>query len=395
MKLAFTGVAALLMGASPLLAGGIERAPQSLSPLFEPATNYVELSFGSVSPDISGRDAAMFGGSSFGNVADDYAFVGLAYKRQFNENFSAALIFEQPFGADLYYPLDSIALGGTAVTVDSTTFTALLRYRMDNNFGVHGGIRGSRADANLTLAGLAYGGLNGYNLNTESDTGIGWVAGVSWEKPEIAARVSLTYNSPINHTFDTSETLSGGPFGVPNPAGGFYGPDGEMEVDTPRSVNLEFQTGVAADTLVFGSVRWVKWSEFLVMPPAYSHVPEIDSTTGLPTGNTLGSLVSLDDSTTWTIGAGRKFTDTWSGAASFFYEKSDNNDLVSPLAPTNGRKGITLAAIYTQGPLKITTAFNYTKLGDAAPETGTPDTARAYMDDSDAWGVGMRIGYSF
>lgn len=390
MRLAISATAALLIGATPLLAGGIERAPQSLGPLFEPGQNYVELSFGRVSPDISGRDAALFGGSSIGNVADDYAFFGLAFKRQFNENFSAALIFEQPFGADLYYPMDSIALGGTKVTVDSTTFTALLRYRMDNNFGIHGGIRGSRADANLTLAGAAYGGINGYHLNTESDTGIGWVAGVSWEKPEIAARVSLTYNSPINHTFDTQETMSGGPFAVPNGAGGFYGPNGEMEVDTPRSVNLEFQSGVADDTLVFGSVRWVKWSEFEVKPPAYSHVPD----PGAP-GQSLGSLVELDNTTTWTIGVGRKFTEAWSGAASFYYEKEEDNELVSPLAPTNGRKGITLAAIYTQGPLKITSAINYTKLGDASPETGTPDTARAYMDDSDAWGIGMKIGYSF
>ncbi|MBL3673958.1 hypothetical protein JL111_10705 [Paracoccus sp. KCTC 42845] len=105
-------------------------------------------------------------------------------------------------------------------------------------------------------------------------------------------------------------------------------------------------------------------------------------------------LVDLDDTTTFTIGVGRTFTKTWSGVASFTYEKS-GNDLVSPLAPANGRKGVSLAAIYTQDRIRITTGINYTKLGDSRPETGTPDTARAEIEGSHAWGVGIRVGYSF
>ena len=377
MKLVVTSATALLLGSTVAMAGGIERAPHSLNALFEEGQNFVELSYGRVSPDVAGTDDALFGGSSFGNVADDYSYMGLAYKRQFNDNLSGALIIEQPYGADILYPEmtapgeGSVALGGTAVTVDSTTYTAVLRYRMENNFGFHGGIRGSRADGNVTLKGLAYGPVNGYNVDLDSDTAWGWTAGVSWEKPEIAARVSLTYNSPIEHEFDTSETISGMPI---DPAGTSI-----TKVKTPRSWNLEFQTGVAADTLVFGSIRWVNWSEFRVDPRVF-------------TANVGEGLVELEDSTTLTLGVGRKFTENWSGTAAFSYEKS-KNDLVSPLAPTNGKKGITLAAIYTRDNMKITTGINYTKLGDASPETS--DTARAYMDDSDLVAVGVRVGFTF
>ena len=94
------------------------------------------------------------------------------------------------------------------------------------------------------------------------------------------------------------------------------------------------------------------------------------------------------------IGVGRKFTDNWSGALSFTYEKAGDK-LVSPLSPTTGRKGISLAAIYTQDKWKITTGVSYFKLGDATPETGTPDVARASMTDADALGVGIKVGYSF
>nr|WP_111298798.1 outer membrane protein transport protein [Paracoccus saliphilus] len=401
MKKTLTGAAALMMGATPLFAGGIERAPQSLAALFEEG-NYVELSFGGVDPTVEGTDALGF---RTGDVAQGYGFAGLAYKHQFTPNFSGALIIEQPFGADIRYPRQpgllpdpaaegSVLLGGTFARVESTTFTALGRYKFQNNFSVHGGIRGSRAEAAVGLNGCAYtdprlpvpctGGVSGYDVDLDSSTGVGWVGGVAWERPDIAARVSLTYNSEVDHDFDTVER---GPLIDPD---GPAGPapflpllDGTSTttVSTPESWNLEFQTGVAADTLVFGSIRWVEWSAFRVDPRQFTTV-------------TGGGLVDLEDSTTYTLGVGRRFSDAWSASASFTFEKQ-GDDLVSPLAPTNGRKGITLAAIYSQGPMKITTGINYTKLGDASPETGTPDTARARMEDGDALGVGVRVGYSF
>lgn len=383
MKIATSGIAVLMLTASQLVAGGIERAPQSLNALFEEG-NYVELSFGGVDPTVEGTDIAGF---ETGDVAQGYGFVGMAYKHQFTPEFSGAIIIEQPFGADiLYQPATdggSPVLGGTRAKVDSTTFTALGRYKMPNNLSVHGGIRGSRADGQVTLNGLAYGPVGGYNVDLDKDTGIGWVAGAAWEKPEIAARVSLTYNSKIEHKFDTTET---GPLIDPDgpgpiPAVPLLDGTSNTSVDTPESWNLEFQTGVAQDTLVFGSIRWVNWSEFRVDPTNFVTV-------------TGGGLVDLEDTTTYTLGVGRKFTESWSGSASFVYEKA-GDDLVSPLAPTNGRKGITLAAIYTQGAMKISTGINYSKLGDATPETGTPDTARAQMEDNHLFGVGVRVGYSF
>lgn len=85
MKKTLTASAVLMLGAAPLMAGGIERAPQSLGALFEPG-NYVELSFGKVNPDVSGKDVAIFGGRDTGGVADDYGFVGFAYKQQLQDN---------------------------------------------------------------------------------------------------------------------------------------------------------------------------------------------------------------------------------------------------------------------------------------------------------------------
>ena len=384
MKLAITGMAALLAGTAPLLAGGIERAPQSLNILFEEG-NYAELSFGAADPTVSGTDTGLpasvvppvgIAPRGTGDVANGYGFFGLGYKHQFNEALSAALIIEQPFGADVSYQSfnpatgegGSSLLGGTMARVDSTTFTALMRYKMPNNVSVHGGLRGSQADAEVSLSGFGYGEVNGYNVQMDKDIGVGFVIGAAYELPAIAGRVSLTYNSKVEHEFDTVERLNGAVIGRST-----------TTVDTPESVTLEAQTGVAADTLVFGSIRWVNWSEFKVDPAVFT------ATTG-------NGLVSLEDTTTYTIGVGRRFNDTWSGSASLVYEP-ENDDLVSPLAPTNGRVGVTLAAVYTMDNMKITTGINYSKLGDARPQTG--GAARAQMEDSDILGIGVRIGYSF
>ena len=390
MKKIMTGGAVLLISASPLIAGGIERAPQSLSVLFEEG-NYAELSFGGADPTVEGTDSPISGvypgGTPTGDVAQGYGFVGLAYKHQFTDNLSAAFIMEQPFGADILYPSvsqgGSPLLGATRATVDSTTFTALGRYRFDNNFSIHGGIRGSKANGLVTLNGLAYGAVSGYNVDLDDAWGVGYVVGAAYEIPEIAARVSLTYNSSVEHDFDTVET---GPLVDPDgpgpiPSLPLLDGTSTTSVKTPQSITLEGQTGIAEGTLLFGSIRWVKWSEFRVDPVNFTTV-------------TGGGLVELENTTTYTIGVGRKFTENWSGSASFVYEPT-GDDLVSPLAPTNGRKGITLAAIYTMDNMKITTGINYSKLGDAKPETGTPDTQRASMEDNDLWGVGVRIGYSF
>lgn len=383
MKKTLSVAGALLLGAAPVFAGGIERAPQSLNILFEKG-NYVELSFGGATPKVEGKDIAGFATK---DVAGGYGFFGLGYKQQFNDNLSGAFIVEQPFGADINYanPADggSPVLGGTTVTVNSTTYTGILRYKFENNFSVHGGIRASRADGNVGLHGAAYQSVGSYDLDIDGAWGVGWLAGVAYEVPDIAARISLTYNSPIEHDFDMTEKS---PAFLAATGGATDTVSGKHKVKTPRSWTLEGQTGVAADTLVFGSIRWVKWSEFKVdnaMFPIASPAGDVD-------------LVSLDDTTTYTLGVGRKFTENWSGLASLVYEPS-KGDKISPLAPYNGRKGITLAAVYTQDNMKITTGINYSKLGGTTLGVGPTDAKRevAKMDDGEVWGIGIRVGYSF
>ncbi|SDE17465.1 Long-chain fatty acid transport protein [Paracoccus isoporae] len=386
MKKTIAGATALLISAAPVFAGGIERSTQSIGILFEEG-NYLEFNAQLTKPEVDGNDLAIFGGSPTGSVAEDFNVVGFGYKHQFTDKLSGAVIVEHPYGADVDYPTaaqgGSVMLGGTKANVESAHISAIGRYKFNDAFAVHGGLRMTKASGDVSLSGLAYGPVSGYRARLDNDSATGWLAGVSWERPEIAARVALTYYSEIEHDFGTTET---GPLVDPDgpgplPSLPLLNASSTTKVKTPSALVLDFQTGVAADTLVFGQIRHVKWSDFTVDPQQFVQV-------------TGGGLVSLEDTTTYTLGVGRRFTENWSGSASISYEP-EGDDLVSPLAPSNGRLGLTLAGVYTQDNWKITGGINYTKLGDAQPETGTPDTARAEMTDNHAVSLGLRVGYRF
>lgn len=368
----------LAITAGAATAGGIDRSGQGIGILFEKG-RVVEFSLGQVNPSVSGTDLPLGpfpGGGSSGDVADNYAQFALSLKADINDRLSFALIYDQPFGADVEYKPTSFNLGGTTAYAETDAITGILRYKLNKNFSVYGGVRGQRASGQIDLRGAAYGALNGYSVDLGHDVSFGYLVGIAYERPEIALRVALTYSSSIEHEFDTVESVANGAAIVAQ---------GVTNTKTPQSVNLDFQTGIAKDTLIFGGVRWVDWQQFRVGPDFFVNLP----VPGLADG-----LIDIENTTTYTLGIGRRFNDTWSGAFSVTYE-NDVDPLISPLGPTDGRLGFTVAAVYTKGPMKVTTGFNYTFLGDALAETGTPDLAQSDFKNNDAYGFGVRVAYQF
>lgn len=412
MKRLLSSVAVLAVTAGAAMAGGLDRTGQPINALFEEGGangNYFELSFARTWPDLSGTGVGrefdpplnvfdIPSGFDYTDVGGAFSNVGAAVKYTFSERLSGALIFDQPYGADIDYNGDpgSTELGGTRAWAETNEITALLRYKFDERWSVHGGLRYQTAEGEIGLSGLAYGltatqiagvkalaglpasyvipSVNGYDVELERDGSWGWVAGGSYEIPEIALRVSLTYSSAVTHDMKTTENGLGA-FGLPD------GLKSTTEVKTPQSVNLDFQTGIAEDTLLFGAVRWADWSEFLIDPEYFTAI-------------TGAGLVELDDTITYEVGLGRRINERWAGSVSVAYE-AESDKLVSPLAPTNGLWALAVGASYDMGDITVSGGARYTWLGDADPETGTPDVARANFTNNDAVSLGLRIGYDF
>ena len=359
MKRILMTTAAFGLAAGMAQAGGVERSHSPYAILWEKG-NYAELSFGHVAPKVSGSVGG--GLVQSGDMSDDYTQFGLGVKYAINDRLDVAVVLDQPIGADIAYPAGTgYPLAGSTGTIDSTAITALARYKFDGGFSVHGGIKAERAKGAVALS-------SGYTMTTSTETDVGYLIGAAYEKPEIALRVALTYQSAIKHDFEATENII--PAG-PTP----------FTTEVPQSVTLDFQSGVAKDTLVFGSIRWRDWSEFEIRPIGFDGLP--------PPGG--GALVDYaKDTVTWTLGVGRRFNENWSGAISFGYEDS-NGFTTGNLGPHDGMKSITLGGTYTKDNMKITAGVSYIKVGDAT--TNPPISGR--FTGNEAVGFGMKIGYSF
>lgn len=355
---------ALFIAPESGFSGGIERTPQSTDVIFE-SGNYVELSFGIVSPEISG--SVQNGTRTSGDLAQSHRQPGFAIKHQVSDHISAALVYDQPYGADVSYPqgVDYPFAGATAV-FDTYAWTGILKYKFDNNVSILAGIRYQTVSAEAGIPAIA-----NYIVDGGQDSGLGYLVGVAYEKPEIALRITLTYHSSIDHTLSARESSALTSGTVLN---------SDTDFATPQSVNLKFQTGIAPNTLLFGGVRWVEWSEFDLSPEHYSQL-----TRGL-------SLVSFrDDVFTYSLGLGHRFNETWSGSISMNYEKS-NGGTVSNLGPKDGLIGLSVGAKYTRGPMEISGGVNYTMIGDANTRTtaGLSD-----FTDNDALSFGVKVAYRY
>lgn len=384
------GRAALVavIAASTANAGGVERSTQSIGILFEEG-NYAQFTYSHVDPKVSGLSTTTYsytGGTNTGDMSESFEQLTFGMKFDLSEKFDIAIVRDNPIGADVLYPstapapfpfsTDHVFAGGNA-DLDSEALNLFLRYKLPNNFSVIGGIRHVNVGGNL---GIPF--FTNYTLDVADSSEIGFTGGLAWEMPEIAARVSLTYHSATDHTFDITENSIGAPDAFPT----FSDFTNQMDVTIPQSVNLEFQTGVAADTLVFGSVRWVDWTEFNITPTGF--------------GAVAGALVDYDDDAiTYNLGVGRRLTDNWSVAATVGYEETQGG-FTGNLGPTDGYTSLGLATTYTRGKMKITGGVSHLWIGNATTlgppiEGFTEGDVLANFTDNSAWAWGLRVGYYF
>ena len=315
---------------------------------------------------------SVFGGLRFQQAGGDVGLGGLAYAAGFAsasgaESLATALGAAAAGGsvpAQTLLGLDDVGtvLQGVALGLDSAAdATALATAAL--GAGTVGAIQAGTLSGIGTLTAASAGGEL-YRAEIEDSWGTGFVLGAAYEIPDIALRLAVTYNSRISHSGDTVES-------GPAVAG-----TGVTEFDTPQSINLDFQTGIAADTLLTASVRWAEWGSFDVIPP------------------NLGSdLANIDDSIRYTLGVARRFNEQLAGSISLSYEEDGGSATVSPLGPNDGVLGLTVGMRYENEGTTISGGINYTKLGDAFAGVGGQPVA--LFEGNSAVGIGFQIATEF
>lgn len=363
LKTTVAGVA-LATVATSAFAGGLDRATISPAILFEEGT-YAELSFASTSPSVEAT--SFVGGPLPGGlgVAQTFTTTQLGFKTDLDDKISVAFTFNSnPIGVDINYSSLSVVppfagLSTLNANLSSQALTFMGKYKINDRVSVYGGIKSQSVSgtADLTAAGAT-------DLAIGSDSAGSMIIGAAYEIKDIALRVSGTYESATTMRPDVFIAASGTN-------------TGPGEINTPESFLLEFQSGIAANTLIFGSIRHAKWSSAPVLLSA-------------PLGNT--EVSDFDDSTTYSIGVGRKFSDKFSGSLSLTHAPSSCTD-VSLLSPTCENNTLSIGGKYSIG--NGTAISGGVSLRKYKTATSSAADGSIVFDGSTLTTVGLKISKTF
>ena len=264
--------------------------------------------------------------------------------------------------------------GATNVSISSQNFTGLLGVKLGEkkNIQIYGGPTIQRLEGDVHLRGNAYKTASGYDANITRDTAYGWMAGIAYLKPEIALKAALTYRSEIDHDVTITENL---------PARGALGVGtSEITITMPKSVNLDFQTGINPTTLLTAKARWVPWSDFAIKPTIYGKASGLN-------------LISYDDDA-WTaeVGLGKKLSPQLAISGAVGYDSGAGNPITS-LGPVEGNWNVGLGAKYNLTPeWAVSGGVKYLMFGDAKAKL--PDgSIVGDFQDNDGWVYGVRLSY--
>ena len=261
--------------------------------------------------------------------------------------------------------------------VEAKSTALIARYKINDNMSVLGGLnRYSVSDATVTT-------LSGY-YEVSGDE-MAPVAGAAYENKEIALRVELLLQVETDMTLTAASSVA---TAVPTTA-----VTGAKMV-IPQTMTLNFQSGVAEDTLVFGSIHKADWDTAQIAIP--ENTAGINPAGGTLTVDAVGS--SFASRTAYSLGVGRRITDDISVLGSYSSEDGGGATSNDPFTLTDGSQTLGVGVRYTKDNMTVTGGYSYTKVGDVAMthlSSGVPSGLTATYADNKVTGLGLKIGFSF
>lgn len=349
-----SGISIMAFSASVANAGGFESSPLSTSFLYEEG-GYMEVAHGQRKYDIKGSKYA-----PTGSAVKDQSTTSLSIKYDLSEQLAVGFSSYRQGSIQLDYSgAGSVIAAGLPVVDLSIDARVLLgKYKFGENYSVMAGVKQTVVkDATANIFQSVGRGPSSISGGSE----VGGVFGIAYERPEIALRVELIKEQATDFELDTT---NGGTLLAQKTKG-----------SVPDYTTLNFQSGIATDTLLYGSVRKANWGANQLYVAPYATATS-----------------SFKDSTTYSLGIGRKFSEKWSGSVTYSTEKKGSKDSTSPLTITNGYQSVTVGAKYTKDNMSVSFGYNYTKVGDVDLNSAL---GIGKFVDNKVTGMGIKIGYSF
>lgn len=390
MKL-FKTTCVILMASTQLTnAAGLERRNIETNFLFEDGM-VIDFGLGSVSPDFTPTQGGAFVYEAGKNIAPSFSVATGSFKTEINDKLDLGFWYTgSGNGVHVDYgtvtgPGMTGALDPTLTTVtnsgqikaDLSIPTTMLaaKYSINESFSVlvgakHVNVSGGQLKllSELGVLDPATSGVGDAFIDTTSvwnlgsKDGIGTVFGVAYEVPEIALRVSLVTEGDI--------ALS-----IPTTTGGGVAANGNSVASIGDATTLSFQTGIAENTLLFGSVRQSNWA---------------DNQISVPTAAGPAQVSSFKDGENFTIGIGRKFSDKLSASLSYYFSDGDGNG-ASELSPYGDTKTISLGTKYSLNEATdVSFGLSQSERGDA-----TTGNYSAKLSGSSVTSFGVKLTHRY
>ncbi|KZL21578.1 Outer membrane protein P1 precursor [Pseudovibrio axinellae] len=291
---------------------------------------------------IGGAPLSVFGVDIGSDSADDMApdlFVGSgSVKIGLTDNIDFFARINEPYFISEQPGFDWNGRFAIAETnADSLGFDAMLSYKHEISKGnfirVFGGPRAltvnyeqlSRTLYPTGIPALPYLELDA-GIDVESDLEYGYRIGASFEKPEIALRAMIAYESAIDIDLD-------GDFAVSSSGVAVTGAPASASATLPQSLEAKIQSGVAPGWMVSLGVKWTDWSVLdklsvnlegsdvqIVRDLGYSDGWIVEA----GVGHQLTEKLSVGSTVTWDKGIGGPYSDYYAFGLGGSYDLTDN-----------------------------------------------------------------------
>ena len=261
--------------------------------------------------------------------------------------------------------------------LDTTAFMA--RYALGENYGLLGGVKqNSLGSFNLTSI---YGS---YDINSANNSSS--VLGAYYSIPEIALRaeVLLQPASKITTTGTYTSALLTIP-GVLNLPAGIPG-SVSATVKLPEMLTINFQTGIAKDTLLTASIHQAKWGSSQVTANVTSGNAGVDAAAAVTS--------AFSDTTKYSVGLGRKFSERLSGSIAYSQEDGSGSTSTSAFSMSNGSKAISAGIKYSLENMDISFGISHTMFNDMTVKVNALTPNLSYKNNS-ATTMGFKISTRF
>lgn len=392
MKTTALGLIAACAFVGGAQAGGFARGEADTDILYEDGTIAGRGGWVYVMPD---RSFATIGGTASDDDAysENYGIPSFAGKFRVSDNFSCAITYTQPFGADSTYGDDAqaadraadiaaggltAALGGNAVIssqFDTDELGGTCAVNIDagqGQFYVLGGVFTQSFDYTESKD---FG-----TLNLQDDSAFGYRLGAAYEIKEYALRAEIMYRSQVDHEASglftlESAALSAGLGGVP--VGTQFSSTGTGSL--PQSLELNLQSGIAPGWLAFGSIKWTDWSVLQTLNYTIDNL-----------GDQQKNFFWRDG---WTVtgGVGHQFNEKISGALSLTWDRGVGTG--ADIFSDTWTLGAGAQIKHGPGVLRIGAAASYLTSGEQSTADGADFDATADGDWAYALSANYRISF--